>query len=62
MVTRDKLRAELLAQACRLRELADAPDVPERVRAELLRCVDETRAILPAGSELEIDQRSLFAS
>ena len=62
MVTRETLRAEMLRLACWLRDLADAPDVPARVRLELLERVDELRAVLPAGSELEIDQRSLFAS
>ena len=60
--TREILRAEVLRLACELRELADADDVPPRVRHELLARVDELRRVLPPDADLTIDQRSLFAS
>ena len=61
-VTRDQLLAAALTAASALRTLADADDVPQRVRVELLARVDALRRVLPADSDLTIDQRSLFAS
>jgi hypothetical protein len=60
MVTRATLERVVLRTAAELRALADADDVPPRVRSVLIAHVDELRSVLPREAELEIDQRPLF--